>query len=223
MTAKVVGVAGLLAVVALGVGCPKFSPRDPNAVDPNADPNSSGGTNLLTGTWKGTLNCSEIQQLSGSNSGPTTNTSVPNFSVTFDSNGQPTEILILGFVGVKDAPAQIATVGESQTLTIAPSSSSSTLAGTDVAQVSSALYTNNTATVVLSITHHATQGNLTQDGTAQQTVTISVSSDTMNYKNESVYNVNQVTGSITLQTGTDKTCTGSLTKQTPTSTTVINN
>lgn len=211
MTSKFLGLVGLCAVVLASAGCPRFSPKDPNSTDPNSDPNSGGGTNLLPGTWKGDLSCTTIQLLGGASSGPSSNDTVPNFSITFDSSGKPTSITILGFVGVKDAEAQIKDVGDSQTL-----NGSSTVTSKTTAQVASALYTNSGATVVISIVYNATQGNLTQDGTAEQTLTISVDNNSMTYKNETTYDVSQVSGTVNLQTGENRTCTGTLTKQTTT-------
>lgn len=208
MITKRLGLIGFCALAAANVGCPRFSPNDPNNVDPNSDPNSGGGTNVLPGAWKGTLSCTTIQLLGDATSGPTSTESVPNFTITFDSAGKPTSITILGFVGVKDAEAQIKDVGDTQTI-----NATSTVTSTTTAQIASALYTTSGATVVISITYHGTQGNLTQDGTADQTLTISINGDSMNYKNEVTYTVAQVSGTVNLQTGENKVCTGTLTRQ----------
>lgn len=204
MQIKKIGLLGLVSTLAAIVGCPTFGGGNNNGGDPNS---GSGGPNQLTGTWKGTLSCSTIQMLGSSPSTPST-TSVPNFTITFDSSGKPASITILGFVGVTDAEAQIQDVGESQTL-----HGTGTTTSTTTPQVSSALYTSTGATVVIAITYHATSGNLTQDGTGQQTLTITVSGDSMNYKNEVTYTVKQVAGTVNLDTGETKTCTGTLARQ----------
>lgn len=189
---RLAGLSLLLATLPLMLlgGCPTTGPTGPA---------------FTSGTWSGTLSCEVAQSLSGTTT--STQTDTRTFSITFDDNGVPSSLTILGFSSSSDLEAGLAQVGDSVTLT----STSGTLAITQVVTVTQARYTSTTASITLMIDYSGSSGGLTQEGSATQTIQATVSGETLSYSAMTTYDVEfTASGLDPFSTGEVTTCEGLL-------------
>lgn len=167
----------------------------------------SDGTivSLLAGSWTGSLAASRVQTV-GSAPTPAV-TSTKSLSITFDAEGRPANVLVLGFSGGADQTAVLQNEGDSVTL----NSTNASFAVTQVVTVSSATFTNTKTKMVLNIDFTATGGTLTQTGTGTQTIEATLSNGALDYRTDVDYDVNFVFSGGALQTLETTECTGILT------------
>lgn len=169
--------------------------------------NGFTGTSELSGSWSGTLSCEVTQSLEGVEANPTQTTR--QLSIAFNDSSVPSSLLIPGFTSAPDQTVSITQVGESQTVT----STSGDLSITAVVTVSQASYAATSARIVLSIQYTAQGGGLSQTGTATQTIQVSVSGADLSYSATTTYTIVQAAGLISLNTGEETVCQGTLQAQ----------
>ena len=187
-----------IALIALCLGgCP---------TDPGTTPPGPGNPADLAGTWRGDVTCTRTESLGSVSGNP--NSETVSFEITFDDNGIPTELTILGFAGAPDQVAQISAIGENASQNAA----NGALVVDQTATVTSTSITSTEATFGISIDYAATGGVLSQDGTGTQTITATVSGDTLTYEANADYSVQQTTGPIELDTGEEIRCSGTLSR-----------
>lgn len=160
----------------------------------------------LTGTWRGDLACTRTESLGSTSGSPVTET--VSFEITFNDAGVPTMVTILGFTGAPDQVAALDAVGESAT----QDSANGSLTVNQTATITATSFTSSRVEIGISIDYGATGGNLTQTGTATQTIIAEVSGDTLTYSSEADYSVQQSTGPIDLNTGETIRCEGTLSR-----------
>jgi hypothetical protein len=195
------GLTFAAAVAALGLvaGCP------------NSGTDNTGtttGAALLAGTWSGPASCSRVQTL-----GMTTSDAVVTdrqFSITVNADGRPTSVPILGFSDSPNQNAALGAKGDSVTLT---TTTSGGINVTQIVTVSELTFDDDRLTMDLTIDFMASGGALTQDGSATQRITLTLSGANATLLIDTDYTVTQTAGSLRLDTSEATTCNGSLPKQ----------
>lgn len=204
-------VASVLALTAI-VGCPppsgSPSPNDPNTFDPNDpnDPNATDAAPALAGNWSATIGCLITQSLSGTPSTPRNDDRT--LEVRFDTAGRLLAVTIVGFAGADEALASLSERGDADSLDVSAGSIDATVNVT----LRGIFYTANSAHIVIDIEYSGMSGSLVQSGTATQIVDVSTNNATLNYDVFVDYAVDQIAGTITLETGETSECTGQLSK-----------
>jgi len=178
-------------------GCP--APPDGNG-------GLGNGNSALAGTWRGTLTCTRTESLGSTTADPTTSTVT--FEITFDDNGNASELTVLGFAGAPDQPVMFTAVGQ----TADQSSANGALVISQTATLTAIGLTDTRAEFGLSIDYSAIGGALTQDGRGTQTIAAELSGDALTYTATATYEVQQTTGPIELDTGETIACTGTLSR-----------
>lgn len=175
----------ILTLATLG-GCPTGAP-DINEIG-NDEP--AAELRQISGTWDGVLNCTFTTTLEGQE--PITQTSTQNYTVTFDSDGQPARLPVASLspdTGAADV--DITDIGDAATYTSTTEINGEQITITQTASVTSATYSSTSATVTVEYTFDATGTGFTQTGTGAQTYTFSVSGDSMTYTTSASYDVTQ--------------------------------
>lgn len=162
----------------------------------------------LTGTWRGQVECVRIESLNGQAGSPITTT--VDFEITFDADGFPQEVVILGYSNTPDNEVALKRSGDEETV----QSRAGTLAVTQQLSVTAADYTRSGVRLEIRIVHTGAGGNLTVEGTGTQTIDIALNADgRLEYEARVEYQVEQRVGEVRFDTGSEETCTGTLTKQ----------
>lgn len=191
----------LLVVVTLSAsigGCPAGGGGNDNTND-----NSSGGTTgaaNLAGRWSGTLDCEITQSLSGTPGSP--NEGNRDVEIEFDDAGVLVGVTVLGFSGSPPGLAEVSAAGDEDTLANLGGTTNPTL----VVTVRSVLYSDDSARIVLDVEYSGQSGNLMQSGTAVQTVDVQLDGEQLRYEVDIEYDVSQVAGTISLDTGETTVC-----------------
>jgi hypothetical protein len=203
MNARRLMVYGLsLAAALVLAGCPTDG-GDDNGDDGNGSPSA------LAGTWSGSINCTTTQSLQGTPGSPRDTTET--LTITFNENGRPTGVTVIGFSGAGNQVASLAAVGDTATLTETVGTSNVTT----VATVRSATYTSTRATITLDLLYTAVTGAATSNGTGEQTIEAVVNGTLLNYEVRADYDVTLTNpdANLSFDTGEVVECSGTLAKQ----------
>lgn len=189
MTRRLAALCALLSLITLPGGCPQGGTNEPSA---------------LAGTWTGELACTSTQSIDGGEGVPFETTR--DVALTFDDDGRPTGLPVLGFSNAPTQTTGINEVGETETLT----SQSGTLAITRVLTVRSATYTATTARVIIDIDYEASGGALTQTGTGVLTVFAEIADGVLDVTLDVDYDITQAADTLSFDTTETLACEGAL-------------
>ncbi len=188
-TRRLAALCALVSLILLPGGCPQNGTNEPSA---------------LSGTWTGELDCTSTQSIDGGEGVPFETTR--DVALTFDDDGRPTGLPVLGFSNAPTQTTGINEVGETETLT----SQSGTLTITRVLTVRSATYTANTARVIIDIDYEATGGALTQTGTGVLTVFAEIANGALDVTLDVDYDITQSADTLSFDTTETLACDGAL-------------